>query len=70
LREEDAVMALFDEELPKRKTELVIGEDLSRLSIEELQERIATLKGEIARVEEALDHKRASQGAAEAVFKR
>jgi uncharacterized small protein (DUF1192 family) len=70
LREEDAVMALFDEELPKRKTELVIGEDLSRLSIEELQERIATLKAEIARVEEALGLKRASQGAAEAIFKR
>jgi uncharacterized small protein (DUF1192 family) len=63
-------MALFDEELPKRKTELVIGEDLSRLSIEELQERIAALKGEIARVEETLGHKRASQGVAEAFFKR
>ena len=63
-------MALFDEELPKRKTELVIGEDLSRLSIAELQERIATLKTEIARVEETLGHKHASQGAAEAFFKR
>jgi uncharacterized small protein (DUF1192 family) len=63
-------MALFDEEPPKRKTELVIGEDLGRLSIDELQERIATLKAEIARVEEARVHKRASQGAAEAFFKR
>jgi uncharacterized small protein (DUF1192 family) len=70
LREEDGVMALFDEEPPKRKTELVIGEDLGRLSIEELRERIATLQAEIARIEGTLDHKRASQGAAEAVFKR
>jgi uncharacterized small protein (DUF1192 family) len=70
LREEDAVMALFDEEPPKRKADLVIGEELGRLSIGELQERIAVLKAEIARVEETLGHKRASQGAAEAFFKR
>lgn len=63
-------MALFDEEPPKRKAELVIGEELGRLSIDELQERIGVLEAEIGRVEEALRHKRASQGAAEAFFKR
>ncbi len=63
-------MALFDEEPPKRKTELVIGEDLSRLSLDELQGRIEILQAEIARVEETLVHKRAHQGAAESFFKR
>jgi uncharacterized small protein (DUF1192 family) len=63
-------MALFDEEPPKRKAELVIGEDLGRLSIAELEERIVALEAEIARVEEALGHKRASHGVAETFFKR
>ena len=63
-------MALFDEEPPKRKTELLIGEDLARLSIDELQARIATLEAEIVRVKETLGQKRASHGAAESFFRR
>ena len=63
-------MALFDEELPKRKTELTVGEDLSKLSIAELEDRIALLKAEIVRVEEAVAAKRASLGVADSFFKR
>jgi uncharacterized small protein (DUF1192 family) len=63
-------MALFDEELPKRKAGVTVGEDISRLSIDELRERIATFQAEIGRVEEALRQKQASQGAAETFFKR
>jgi uncharacterized small protein (DUF1192 family) len=63
-------MALFDEELPKRKAGITIGEDLGRLSIDELRDRIATLQAEIGRVDEALRQKQSSQGAAEAFFKR
>jgi uncharacterized small protein (DUF1192 family) len=70
MSEVEAAMALFDEELPKRKTELTVGEDLSRLSIDELQERIALLKTEIARVEEAVTAKRASLGVADSFFRR
>jgi uncharacterized small protein (DUF1192 family) len=66
----EAAMALFDEELPKKKADLTIGEDLSRFSIDELQERIELLKTEIARVEEAAAAKRASLGIADSFFKR
>ena len=62
-------MALFDEDMPKRKNDLVVGEDLSKLSIDELEERIALLRGEIGRVEEALVAKRASIGLADSFFK-
>jgi uncharacterized small protein (DUF1192 family) len=64
------MMALFDEEPPKRKTELVIGEDLATLSIDELGERIEILKAEIARIEEAIAAKRESLGVADSFFKR
>lgn len=62
-------MALFDEDIPKRKNDLVVGEDLSKLSIAELEERIALLGAEIGRVEEALVAKRASIGHADSFFK-
>ena len=68
--ERDMAMALFDEELPKRKAELTVGEDLSKLSIAELEDRIALLKAEIVRVEEAVAAKRASLGVADSFFKR
>ena len=63
-------MPLFDEDPPKRKAGLVVGEDLSRLSIDELLDRISVLKAEIVRVEEAVTAKRASQGTAESFLKR
>lgn len=59
---------MFDD-APKKTTVHEIGQDLSLLSIEELQERIALLKQEIARIEEAVAHKRASLSAASAFFK-
>ena len=44
----------FGEELVRPKPEAhVIGQDLSTLSIDELQERIAMLSGEIDRLQEA-----------------
>ena len=52
-------MPLFDEEPPKKKKPHELGEDLSRLSVDELAERIALLKAEIARLEEAMAAKRA-----------
>ena len=52
-------MPIQDEELPKKKAH-EIGEDLAALSLDELDERIALLKGEIARIEEAIKSKQAS----------
>lgn len=64
-------MALFEEELPKKKRAAhEIGEDLAKLSLEELAERIALLKAEIARLQAAIEQKRASAQAAETFFKR
>jgi uncharacterized small protein (DUF1192 family) len=63
-------MAMFDEEAPKKTTVHEIGEDLAKLSLDELAERIEILKGEIARIEAAAASKRASASAAETFFKR
>jgi len=45
-------------------------QDLDPLSIEELQERIATLKQEIARVEAHIERVNRDRSAAEELFKR
>ena len=54
---------------PKKKTH-ELGQDLSKLSVAELQALIDTLKGEAARVEKVLADKQSSLSAAEAAFKR
>ena len=48
----------------------LIKEDLDPLSIEELNERIATLKAEIARVEAHIERVNRDRSAAEELFKR
>ncbi|MFC3695114.1 DUF1192 domain-containing protein [Chenggangzhangella methanolivorans] len=66
-------MAVFDDEPgapPARKAEHVMGEDLSRLSVDELQARVALLKEEIARIEAAATAKAAQRDAADLFFKR
>jgi uncharacterized small protein (DUF1192 family) len=64
-------MALFDEELPKKKkTVHEVGEDLAKLSVDELGERIVILTGEIERLEAAIKAKKASAEVAETFFKR
>jgi len=63
-------MPILDEELPKKKKAHEIGEDLGALSLEELDARIGLLRGEIARIEDAVKSKRASAAAADSFFKR
>lgn len=46
-----------------------LGQDLTALSIEELDERVAMLEAEIARLKEARTKKEASRSAASAFFK-
>ncbi|MDR3489519.1 MAG: DUF1192 domain-containing protein [Bradyrhizobium sp.] len=62
-------MAAEDDDRPKRKLGHEIGQDLSLLSVEELDERIALLQGEIARLQVASTKKRASRDAANQFFK-
>jgi uncharacterized small protein (DUF1192 family) len=65
-------MAIDPEELLPRKTKAAsaIGEDLSNLSVEELEARIASLEGEIERTKAALKARVATKNAAEGIFKR
>jgi uncharacterized small protein (DUF1192 family) len=60
----------MDDDLPKKKPVHEIGQDLSLLSVEELAERIAALKAEVARLESAMAAKRASRSSADQFFKR
>ncbi len=64
-------MAAVDpDDLPKRKVTHEIGQDLALLSAGELSERVALLKGEIARIEGEMARKRASKSAADNFFKK
>ena len=54
---------------PRKKKDFEIGGDLSTLSVDELKDLAATLKGEIARIEEAIRAKQSSRTAADSVFK-
>lgn len=65
-------MALFDDEpgdQPNVARGYMVGEPLDTYSVAELTERIADLKAEIARLEEALSSKQASLQAAASLFK-
>jgi uncharacterized small protein (DUF1192 family) len=59
-----------DDQPPKKKLAHEVGQDLALLSVEELADRIALLKQEIARLEAAMTSKRASLSAADQFFKR
>ena len=59
----------FLEEKPRRKPAHELGQDLSLLSVSELDERIEILEREIERLKEARGRKEASRTAASAFFK-
>lgn len=59
----------MDDDLVRKKPAHEVGMVLDALSIEELNERIALLREEIARLESAIDAKTKSRSAADAVFK-
>lgn len=54
---------------PKTPVTHAIGCDLSTVSVDELRERVALLREEIARVEQEAERKLASRTAASAVFR-
>jgi uncharacterized small protein (DUF1192 family) len=65
-----AMIAMDEDDRPKKKKVHEIGQDLTLLSVEELGERVALLKDEIARLEADMAQKRASRSAADQFFKR
>jgi len=60
----------WDEIRPKPAKGIALGEDLTSLSVAELEARIAALQKEIARVEAERAAKKAHEAAASALFKR
>jgi uncharacterized small protein (DUF1192 family) len=63
-------MGLFDDEPVRPASVHTIGQDLSLLSVEEIGQRIESLKAEIVRLEAELLAKGSSKDAAEAFFRR
>ncbi len=64
-------MAAIDEDdKPKKKVVHEIGQDLTLLSVGELDARVQLLRDEIARLEADKNGKQASRSAADSVFKR
>lgn len=57
-----------DDDKPIKKVAHEIGQDLYSLSIEDFDERIALLKAEISRLEEARQKKSAQRAAADSIF--
>ncbi|MGI9483644.1 MAG: DUF1192 domain-containing protein [Hyphomicrobiales bacterium] len=62
---------MFDDEdaRAKKAAELVVGADLSAISVDELKERITLLEEEIARIQAEIAAKQSSKDAAESVFR-
>ena len=59
-----------DDDRPKKKITHEIGQDLALLSVNELNERIALLREEIARLEASIASKQASRSVADTFFKK
>jgi uncharacterized small protein (DUF1192 family) len=49
---------------------MLLKQDIDRLSIEELEERVEALHGEIARCQEKIDFAKNHRNAADALFKK
>jgi uncharacterized small protein (DUF1192 family) len=62
--------AIDDEDRPKKKIVHEIGQDLALLSVGELNDRIALLREEIARLEAVASSKKASRDVAAQFFKK
>jgi len=62
--------AIDDEDRPKKKIAHEIGQDLALLSLGELNDRIALLREEIARLEAVASSKKASRDVAAQFFKK
>jgi uncharacterized small protein (DUF1192 family) len=68
--QEPAMAAMDDDDRPKKKISHEIGQDLSLLSVKELDERIGLLRSEIARLEADKISKQASRQTADQFFRK
>lgn len=59
-----------DDDRPKKKITHEIGQELALLSVKELNERIALMQEEIARLEASIASKQTSRNVADAFFKK
>ncbi len=66
----DVMPAFDDDDRPKKKIIHEIGQDLTLLSVGELNQRIAILREEIARLEADIAKKQSSRSAADQFFKK
>jgi uncharacterized small protein (DUF1192 family) len=62
--------AIDEDDRPKKKISHEIGQDLTLLSVAELNARIGLMREEIARLEADIKSKQASRSAADQFFKR
>ena len=62
--------AIDEDDRPKKKIAHEIGQDLTLLSVKELDERVALLNEEIARLQADKTKKQAQRSAADQFFKR
>ena len=62
--------AIDDDDRPKKRVAHEIGQDLTLLSVAELQERIGLMREEIARLEADIGRKQATRSAADTFFKK
>jgi len=62
--------AMEEDDRPKKKLTHEIGQELALISVKELEERIALLKEEIARLEADIKRKQASRNVADQFFKK
>lgn len=60
----------WDDLKPKKPSGIMLGEDLSRLSVSELEQRLIALRAEIDRVTAEQAAKKAHEAAAASLFKR
>jgi uncharacterized small protein (DUF1192 family) len=62
--------AIDEEDRPKKKLVHEIGQDLSLISVGELNERIALLREEILRLEADIAKKQSTRASADQLFKK
>jgi len=67
---EQKMVAIDEDDRPKKKIAHEIGQDLALLSVAELNDRILLLNDEVARLQDALAKKRASRSSADQFFKK
>jgi uncharacterized small protein (DUF1192 family) len=62
--------AIDDDDRPKKKIVHEIGQELTLLSVAELNERITLMREEIARLEADINRKQATRSAADQFFRK